>query len=108
MQENYKPYIKDPTKIYVDGNLYPRHVVCAANRFSDGLIICGARHWDGIMVAVADKLELDERHGCEQGFIDQYGHFITRTEAAQISKTNNQPMRDPIPNGDYAFSENFY
>lgn len=109
--ENYKPYPGDFTKIYVNGNLYPRHVVCAANRFDhngEKLVICGARHWDSIMSKVVDAIGIDDRKESEQGFIDQYQNFITRKEACIIALTNNQPLCEPLRPNDIAFSENFY
>lgn len=84
-----------------------RHVVCAANRFPCGLVICGARHWDEIMCNVADRLGL--RGGNEeQGFVDQWQNFMTREEAAQVALINKQPLREMVIKGDYLFSENLY
>jgi|TARA_R110000851_G_scaffold157578_1_gene300430 hypothetical protein len=108
MQENYKPCLKDNTKIYVNGVLYPRYVVCAANKFDGGLIICGVRHWDKLMCNVADNIDDSKLQDCIQGFVDQYGLFITRTEAATIARVNKQVLKEPIRFNDYAFSENFY
>jgi hypothetical protein len=72
-------------------------------RHADGRMVCGPRHLDGIMWAqilgmtYEDFARLqrlnalpplpDEAKGwakAEQGFIDQFGTFLTREEAAKI------------------------
>ena len=84
-------------------------VVCAANKMPNGVILCGARHWDKVMRAQADAMGFkggDE----EQGFIDQFGDFITREEALKIVKKNGQPF-NPERNGGgngLLFSEGLY
>jgi hypothetical protein len=63
-------------------------VVCAANKFDD-VILCGARHWDKVMCAQANAMGI--KGGTEeQGFIDQFGDFLTREEAMEIVKKNGQ------------------
>lgn len=84
-----------------------RKVVCAANKFPCGLIICGARHWDSIMSAVADRLNIKGGNE-EQGFIDQWQNYMTRDEARIVALANKQDLREPFNDGDIAFSENFY
>lgn len=84
-----------------------RHVVCAANRFPCGLIICGARHWDSVMSEVADRLDIKGGNE-EQGFIDQFQNFMTREEANRVATKNGQKLRESMIKGDIAFSENFY
>jgi hypothetical protein len=108
-----KPYttsVNDINYVYVDENTFiPRIIVCAANRI-DGLIICGARHHDSIMNAVYKKLKLNSIANYkkeEQGFIDQYGQFVTREDAAFIVKANKQHLRDDKI-VDWLFSENLY
>ena len=110
---NNKPYTTDSNKmthVHVDEDTsVPRIIVCAANRI-DGLIICGARHHDSIMRAVYSNLGLGNVKTYsreEQGFIDQYGQFVTREDAAFIVKANKQHLRDPEV-GDKLFSENLY
>jgi len=89
-------------------------VVCAAIRFSDGTIVCSPRHYDQTMAEVIMPLRevgkcLKER--CEQGFVDQWGNFLTREEAWIIAKKEGQIIRrvggDSI-NGGKLFSENIY
>ena len=92
----------------------PRYVVCAAIRFGD-LVICGARHYDGVMCRVIKELggmELIHKgldnNKIEQGFIDQYGVFMSREEAAFIVEANNQSMAEPGKACGHLISENLY
>ena len=66
-------------------------VVCAANKLGD-VILCGARHWDPIMHAQADQMPLLKFTRAEQGFINQFGEFLTREEAYEIVQKNGQPF----------------
>lgn len=106
-----KPYYPHP--IYINLTHTPvgdveRYIVCAANRRkSDGLVICGARHLDNIMRNVADRIGDTKGHEWDQGFIDQFGHYVTREDAAIIVKMNNQPLRERVRGG-MLFSENLY
>jgi len=86
----------------------PQRVVCAANRNSKGLIICGARHWDDIMCTVVDALSVSDLDW-EQGFIDNYGKFLTREEASVIAVEQDQlkGYYKDCPTG-YLFSEHLY
>lgn len=82
-------------------------VVCAANRIGD-VILCGARHWDNIMRAQAKAMGLKGGNE-EQGFIDQFGDFLTRKEAMEIVKINGQPFSIERNMGDITlFSEGLY
>ena len=86
-------------------------VVTAANRDrQSGLVVAGARHYDKVMRAQFfalsgtplelakdwdkadfDDLTLDKRWSmCEQGFIDNYGDFLTRAEAWIVAKHADQ------------------
>ena len=68
-----------------------QYVVCAAVRIGD-VILCGARHWDSVMRTQAKAIEIDTKklkiRDQEQGFIDQFGDFLTRTEAFDIIEKN--------------------
>jgi hypothetical protein len=95
----------------------PRRVVCAANRYPDGFIVCGARHYDMIMhqqIKEAGRSRLDgyDPGGkIEQGFIDQYGTFLTRLQAWDIAEAAGQIVRrcgNDGPDGHGLFSENLY
>lgn len=90
-------------------------IVCAANRMPDGTMFIGARHWDELMCAQADRyvklngLEDHEVGEAEQGFMDQWGHFLTRRAAWFIAEQNGQILhRGPGYNGPDLFSENLY
>lgn len=83
-------------------------VVCAANRFPDGMILCGARHWDNIMCAQADAMGIKGGNE-QQGFIDQFGDFLTREEAMRIVKENGQRFDIERNGGSHVlFSEGLY
>jgi len=70
-------------------------IVCAACK-SGSIILCGVRHWDKIMNKLFAKIKVaypDLRSsGFEQGFVDQFGKFLTREEAMEIVKENGQPF----------------
>ena len=99
-----------------------QRVVCAANRRKDGKIVCGARHCDSIMrQQIGSRLDLTRSDAereesaswitAEQGFIDQFGTFLTRTEAWKIAEANGQIIRrcgGDEYNGGTLFSENLY
>ncbi len=68
-------------------------IVCAAIRDSENFIITGARHFDDIMhgqLAMYNAFDNAPSKKWEQGFIDQFGKFHTRTEAMKIVKTGKQ------------------
>jgi len=101
-----------------------RYVVCAANQYPNGVIIAGARHHDSVMrgtVAVIGggdwKKGFDILMGEDwktegsreiQGFIDQWGNFMSREEAAYIVEANEQPMAEPGEAHGHLISENLY
>lgn len=92
-----------------------RRVVCAANRMSDGTLFIGARHWDELMHAQAQRyidlnnLEDHEVGDAEQGFIDQWGVFMDREEAWKVAEAANQILfTGPGFSGPELFSENLY
>ena len=70
-----------------------RRVICAANRVGLTLIL-GARHYDQTMHATIQHLQAlgDERNfrAAEQGFIDQFGEFLTREEALTVARAAGQ------------------
>lgn len=83
-------------------------VVCAANRNRESnRIICGARHWDNIMRS--QKRENETFNGWDQGFINQFGEFLTRDEAWTIAVEQNQ-IRSLCYEGQNSrlYSENLY
>lgn len=93
----------------------PQRVVCAANRLSDGTIFVGVRHWDQFMrqqagdyivVNGSDEVSIAV---AEQGFVDQWGTFLTRSEAWIIAEHEGQIHRTgPGFSGPELYSENLY
>ena len=82
-------------------------VVCAANRLASGLIVCGARHHDAVMneqIRAAGETHIGE----EQGFIDQFGNFLTREDARTIALENGQIKKRCGGDSVRLFSENLY
>jgi hypothetical protein len=70
-----------------------RYVVCAAiRRASDGAIICGVRHYDALMRATANREGgvREQWLGVEQGFVDNFGKWLTRQEAWEIAESQGQ------------------
>ena len=83
-------------------------IVCAAMR-KETRIICGARHYDPVMRQQMIASEgLDFWKGCEQGFIDQFGNFLTREEAHKIAVKEQQIRKHVGGDKDRLFSENLY
>lgn len=98
---------------FVDGGAQPvvpvRVVVCAANRYNfTGNVIIGVRHFDTHMQKALTSEDAGDP--CEQGFIDQHGVFMNRTEALAVAKAAGQinvrrPKTYPL---DKLFSEDIY
>lgn len=89
-----------------------RRIVCAANRDHNGLIICGARHFDKVMQLAMCHIPGDHHvKDWDQGFIDQRGDFLTRTEAWPIAEAAGQIIRrcgGDDTDGGTLYSENIY
>lgn len=90
--------------------LVPQRVVCAANRHKmSGIIVCGARHFDSIMRQSIEAMRMECRNGdFEQGFIDQFGQFLTREEAHVIATERQQFFRRFDGDERTLYSENLY
>lgn len=87
-----------------------RRVVCAANRFPGGVLVLGARHFDGVMRQTIKLLSLTPGSE-EQGFIDQAGQFLTRQEAWKVAEAAGQIQRrvgGDTSQGGSLYSENLY
>jgi hypothetical protein len=84
-----------------------RRIVCAANRHCDsGRIVCGPRHWDATM-----RAQVKEGEGFanwDQGFIDQFGLWLTREEAYAVAAEKGQIIKPLAHAVGYLFSENLY
>ena len=93
-----------------------RRVVCAAIKNKHQHIICGPRHYDMIMRKQMrvnpsiDEIKKDwiNDDKIEQGFVDQYGVFMTREEAYIVAKENNQIIRRCGGDDGRLYSENLY
>jgi hypothetical protein len=96
-QEDWKP----------DYSVAPRRVVSAA-MMRDGRIITGARHFDRIMKAQMEATEgLKWWNSCEQGFIDQFGDFMSREVAWVVAVHQKQIFQQCSAPGTL-YSENLY
>lgn len=98
-----------------------RRVVCAAvvliNSNGNDVMFTGARHFDGAMLrmirlnpAIEQAFE-DGISKNKQGFIDQRGVFMTRTEAWKVAYAAGQILRrcgGDDANGGTLYSENLY
>lgn len=73
-----------------------QRVVCAACKHPKyPFIVAGPRHWDDVMLRQwRIFVEVFPTSGgtgrWEQGFIDQFGDFLTREEAMQVAKAAGQ------------------
>lgn len=63
-----------------------QRVVCAACRWPDGHIILGVRHFSADMrLSAYLQGYACDAYGVEQGFVDQWGRFMTRGEAFEVA-----------------------
>lgn len=74
-----------------------RRVVCAAIRAADGELLLGIRHYSKDMRRQIemriDGHKFKHRHDEDQGFVDQWGEWISRMDAFSLAKENNQIVR---------------
>lgn len=90
-------------------------IVCAANYYPDGdLLILGVRHYDDLMGKTMQNLGRHVHIGkaqMQQGFVDRFGVFQSRTAAWKIAKEAGQIIRrcgGDTANGGTLYSENLY
>lgn len=89
----------------------PQRVVCAAIRIDVDKVICSPRHCDATFRAIVDLLppsEQDEWYHGEQGFVDQFGKFLSRQEAWIVAENAGQILRRCGGDGIKLYSENLY
>jgi hypothetical protein len=93
---------------YRETRLANRRVVCAACRIGD-IVLAGARHFDTIMHSQLQAMRLDRGQigMAEQGFVDQFGIFLTRQEAYKLAEEKGQINGEPNIPGTL-FSEDLY
>ena len=82
-----------------------RRVVCAALLSGDGAIVCGPRHYDRVM---SMQIGQADWRTAKQGFVDQYGHFMSREEAFVVATEAGQIIRRVGGDNGRLFSENLY
>lgn len=98
-----------------------RRIVAAAIRAADGSVIVGIRHYSKDMHEQikhrGDGKKFSQRHGIDQGFVDQKGVYLTREEAWVVARKAGQiirnhegglPTEEDLPENDKLFSENLY
>jgi len=89
-----------------------RRVVCAAMLSPDqNVLVVGARHGDAVMRRQLEAFKTANYHRWQEGFIDQWGAFMTRKEAWAVAEAQGQVLFRC--GGDGAdrfglFSENLY
>lgn len=96
----------------MNDEIVQRRVVCAAIRNCKGEIICGARHYDLIMhaqIKTSTSIESwNKKSSVEQGFIDQWGIYMSRKEALEVAQAAGQILRRCGGDSKQLFSENLY
>jgi len=65
-------------------------VVCAACKMGEHIVL-GARHFDSRMREQMDRTSCNWKLS-EQGFIDQFGEFLTRQEAMKVAIAAGQKV----------------
>lgn len=73
-----------------------QRIVSAACR-KGTTIIASPRHFDSICRRIIEQIEQDNPewwYDAEQGFVDQFGNFLTRKEAWVVAVRQNQIIRD--------------
>lgn len=84
-------------------------MVCAAIR-KGRIIIASPRHYDEFTHNVLCALHPSEKmYDAEQGFIDQWGKFMTREEAFEVASAVGQIIKKTgNPDSKELFSEDIY
>jgi hypothetical protein len=87
-----------------------RRIVCAANMRFEGELLLGVRHWDHLMHQQHDRLPKGPNRW-RQGFIDNQGQFLSRTEAWKVAEAAGQIIKrvgGDTADGGTLYSENLY
>lgn len=86
-----------------------RRVVCAAVMYPCGTMLVGPRHFDATMLVQYHRFGLKEKEpGSVQGFVDQWGVFMTRVEAHKVASDQGQIRHRCGGDEGRLFSENLY
>lgn len=83
-------------------------IVCAANKYQDGTVICSARHFDPVMHVVLAQLKEEKLGSHTQGFIDNNGVFWGRESAFWIALKANQIRHKTGGDKPVLYSEDLY
>lgn len=87
----------------------PERIVCAANMFSDGVIVLGVRHGCEIMIAQAKAMGRENLLRTKQGFYTNWQRWVDRKEGMLIAREHGQLYRpDGTNNEEILFSECLY
>lgn len=90
------------------GSSLPKRIVCAACRFDDGHIILGIRHWSPDMRLSAALQGYCPTKKHDQGFVDQFGVYLSRQEAFKIAISQGQYRPYEPYNFGTLYSEDLY
>lgn len=86
-----------------------RRVVCAAVLYEDGTLLVGPRHYDSTMLAQYKRYGIGMTEDqAVQGFVDQWGAFMTREEAHKMASEQGQIRHRCGGDNGRLFSENLY
>ena len=92
-----------------------RRIVCSAVLIRGNLLLVGPRHWDQTMHnqwrLVRNTFDEGALKDHEQGFIDQHGAYLSRTEAWPIAEAAGQILKrcgGDDTDGGTLYSENLY
>lgn len=89
-----------------------RRVVCAAIRAADGELLLGIRHYSPDMhrqISMrVDGAKFLNRHDPDQGFVDQWGRYMTREEAFVAASKAGQIVRPQACRDGTLYSEGLY
>ncbi|OOS01241.1 hypothetical protein B0186_03955 [Canicola haemoglobinophilus] len=102
------------TTLITKGEQVPELIVCAAVRFfnicdpSIEIDIPSVRHMDTFTHSILEQFSYDEWRQKEQGFLTNKMRFVSRKEALEIAKANNQIRRDIGYESKELYSEMLY
>jgi hypothetical protein len=89
----------------------PRVVCAALLNTKTGEVICGARHFDTVMMQIIEAMGPVAKTNwrtAQQGFIDQFGNFLSREEARVVAEREGQIIRRFSCPEHMLFSEHLY
>ncbi len=107
---HYQELVDKPDVMELNG--VKRVIVCAANRYKD-FVVTGVRHFCPTMRQQIKAIGLNDLRfyangNEEQGFIDQFGVFLTREEAMVIARKGGQVTIGMEHHPTKLFSEDLY